>query len=63
MILSLTIGSVTRKPFVEGNDKMLPKLLSQHNVDKDSFVKFNGGSAIRTVVLQQGRFCWLHWRV
>ena len=63
MILSLTIGSVTRRPFVRGTDKMLPKLLSQHNVDKDSFVKFNGESAIRIVVLQQGRFCWLHWRV
>ena len=63
MILSLTIGSVTRRPFVRGTDKMLPKLLSQHNVDKDSFVKFNGESAIRIVVLQQDRFYWLHWRV
>jgi hypothetical protein len=63
VILSLTIGSVRRKPFSRGTDKLLPELLSQHNVNKDSFVKCNGESAIRIVALRQDRFYWLHWRV
>jgi hypothetical protein len=63
VILSLTIGNVTRKPFVRGTDKLLPKLLSQHNINKDSFMKFNSESVIRIVMLQQDRFCWPHWRV